>query len=66
MFAGEKVLDLLYLKNVERIEVLEWSPGAEAPRVVAVGTYTIYTFSILTLPLSRRSQDQLECILSYV
>jgi sacsin len=34
-FAGEKVLDLLYLKNVERIEVLEWAPGADAPRVVA-------------------------------
>ena len=34
-FAEEKVLDLLYLKNVERIEVMEWAAGEDAPRVVA-------------------------------
>jgi sacsin len=34
-FAGEKVLDLLYLKNVERIEVLKWGAGEAAPRVIA-------------------------------
>ena len=34
-FAREKTLDMLYLKNVETVEVLEWGPGDEAPRVMA-------------------------------
>ena len=37
-FANEKTLDMLYLKNVECVEVLEWRAGEDAPRVMATST----------------------------
>ena len=34
-FAREKTLDMLFLKNVETVEVLEWAPGETSPRLIS-------------------------------
>ena len=34
-FAREKTLDMLFLKNAETVEVLEWAPGETSPRLIS-------------------------------